>query len=108
MNTDEGNAMGTFRLECAAGLKRARHAVPLRLLSQNCPPEKQATATIAKEPAGRRCYQRQRRVAEDDDLVASWGATLRSRTAGSQDESPSRAIHKQRPYRVSPKSRLRA
>jgi hypothetical protein len=32
------------------------------------------------------------------DILASWGAALRSRTAGSQDESPRRAIHKQRPY----------
>ena len=28
-------------------------------------------------------------------------AALRSRTAGSQDESPCRAIHKQRPYPAS-------
>jgi hypothetical protein len=33
--------------------------------------------------------------------VASWGATLRSRAAGSQDESRWNAIHKQRAYRVS-------
>jgi len=33
------------------------------------------------------------------DVVASWGAALRSRTAGSQDESRCGAIHKQRPYR---------
>jgi len=35
------------------------------------------------------------------DSVASWGAALRSRTAGSQDESRCNAIHKQRPYRGS-------
>ncbi len=34
------------------------------------------------------------------DIVASWGAALRSRTAGSQDESRRGAIHKQRPYQV--------
>jgi len=32
-------------------------------------------------------------------IVASWGAAVRSRTAGSQDESPGRAIRKQRAYR---------
>src|SRR5271156_357778 len=32
-------------------------------------------------------------------IVASWGAAVRSRTAGSQDESPGRAIRKQRSYR---------
>src|SRR5271155_2239329 len=31
------------------------------------------------------------------DIVASWGASLRSRTAGSQDESRCDAIHKPRP-----------
>jgi hypothetical protein len=31
---------------------------------------------------------------------ASWGAALRSRAAGSQDELRCSAIHKQRPYRV--------
>jgi hypothetical protein len=31
------------------------------------------------------------------DIVASWAAALRSRTAGSQDESRCSAIHKQRP-----------
>ena len=31
--------------------------------------------------------------------MASWGAALRTGSAGSQDESPCRAIHKQRPYR---------
>src|SRR5271154_3911056 len=33
------------------------------------------------------------------DVVASWGAALRSPTPRSQDESPCRAIHKQRPHR---------
>jgi|HubBroStandDraft_6_1064221.scaffolds.fasta_scaffold127631_4 hypothetical protein len=31
------------------------------------------------------------------DVVARWGAALRSRAAGPQDESPCGAIHKQRP-----------
>jgi hypothetical protein len=35
------------------------------------------------------------------DILASWGAALRSRAAGSQDESRCSAIHKQRPYRGS-------
>src|SRR5271168_5150928 len=39
------------------------------------------------------------------DIVASWGAALRSRTAGAQDESRCGAIHKQRPYRVCLESR---
>jgi len=34
------------------------------------------------------------------DIVLSWGAALRSRAAGSQDESRCSAIHKQRPYRA--------
>jgi hypothetical protein len=34
------------------------------------------------------------------DVVASWGAALRTSIAGSQDESRCSAIHKQRPYRV--------
>ena len=34
------------------------------------------------------------------ESLASWGAALRTGAAGSQDESPCRAIHKQRPYRV--------
>src|SRR5271170_3980957 len=34
------------------------------------------------------------------DVLASWGAALRSRAAGSQDELRCSAIHKQRPYRV--------
>src|SRR5271156_6392749 len=33
------------------------------------------------------------------DVLASWGAALRSRAAGSQDELRCSAIHKQRPYR---------
>jgi hypothetical protein len=33
------------------------------------------------------------------DNRASWGAALRTGTAGSRDESPCRAIHKQRRYR---------
>jgi hypothetical protein len=41
----------------------------------------------------------QRRVGGARDIVAIWGAALRTGTAGSQDESPCRAIHKQRPYR---------
>jgi hypothetical protein len=32
------------------------------------------------------------------NALASWGAALRSRTAGSQNESRCSAIHKQRPY----------
>jgi hypothetical protein len=32
------------------------------------------------------------------DALASWSAALRSRTAGSEDKSPCRAIHEQRPY----------
>ena len=32
------------------------------------------------------------------ESLASWGAVLRTGAAGSQDESPCRAIHKQRPY----------
>src|SRR5271155_6091076 len=35
------------------------------------------------------------------DSVASWGAALRSRAAGSQDESRCSTIHKQRPYPAS-------
>src|SRR5271155_3296588 len=38
------------------------------------------------------------RVCYDADIVGSWGAALRSRTTGPQDESPCAAIHKQRPY----------
>jgi len=41
------------------------------------------------------------------DIVASWGAALRFRTAGSQDESPGRAIHKQRPYKFNGKEPAR-
>jgi len=40
------------------------------------------------------------RVGYGADIVASWGAALRTGTAGSQDESRCRAIHKQRPYRI--------
>ena len=36
------------------------------------------------------------------ESLASWGAALRTGAAGSQDESPCRAIHKQRLWRVSP------
>src|SRR5271155_3934857 len=32
------------------------------------------------------------------DVLASWGAALRSRAAGSQDELRCSAIHNQRPY----------
>src|SRR5271170_6934731 len=34
------------------------------------------------------------------DVLASWGAALRSRAAGSQDELRCSSTHKQRPYRV--------
>src|SRR5271170_5264140 len=68
------------------------------------------TDSKTKEPARRRryenpgaqpgvlCHEDRRRG--NVDARASWGAALRSRTAGSQDESPCRAIHKQRPYGV--------
>ena len=35
------------------------------------------------------------------ESLPSWGAALRTGAAGSQDESPCRAIHKQHPYRGS-------
>jgi hypothetical protein len=38
------------------------------------------------------------RLARRGEIVASWGAALRTGTAGSQDESRCSAIHKQRPY----------
>src|SRR5271168_127453 len=37
-------------------------------------------------------------AATNSTATSKAGAALRSRTAGSQDESPCRAIHKQRPY----------
>src|SRR5271154_5279695 len=43
--------------------------------------------------------ERQRRVGNECEIVASWGAALRFGTAESQDESRCGAIHKQRPYR---------
>jgi hypothetical protein len=42
--------------------------------------------------------QRQLRGADAVNVVASWGAAIRSRAAGSQDELRRSAIHKQRPY----------
>ena len=42
--------------------------------------------------------ERQQRVRDDSEIVASWGAALRTGTAGSQDESRCSPIHKQRPY----------
>src|SRR5580658_1716248 len=46
--------------------------------------------------------QQQLRRAGSAEIVASWDAALRSRTAGSQDELRCSAIHKQRPYRPLP------
>jgi hypothetical protein len=42
--------------------------------------------------------QRQLQAADAPEIVASWGAALRTGAAGSQDESRRCAIHKQRPY----------
>jgi hypothetical protein len=75
---------------------------------QQRPPEKkkQAAATDAKATAKapRRSWQLQIQVqllrAGAADILASWGAALRTGTAGSQDESRCSAIHKQRPYRA--------
>jgi hypothetical protein len=39
------------------------------------------------------------RGCERVDIAANWGAALRTDSAGPQDESPCRAIRKQRPYR---------
>jgi hypothetical protein len=46
---------------------------------------------------GRR--ERPRQTGSEVDIVASWGAALRTDAVGSQDESRCGAIHKQRPYR---------
>jgi hypothetical protein len=52
----------------------------------------------ARKPAAHEL--RRTRFGDEVDVQASRGGALRSRTAGSQDESLCSAIHKQRPYRV--------
>jgi len=59
---------------------------------------KSETATAFTAEAQR--AQRKTRLRGDVDfIVVSWGAALRSRTEGSQNESRFSAIHEQRPYR---------
>jgi len=59
------------------------------------------TATAARfdetEPAATRPNASATAVLENADGQASWGAALRSRTAGSRDESRCGAIHEQCP-----------
>jgi len=65
------------------------------------PKKKQAAATNSKATASAKRHSGDwRSSGRGADIVASWGAALRTGAAGSQDESRCGAIHKQRPYRA--------